>query len=136
MGRKKDNSKKWAVGTVLAGVAGYVAGILTAPQSGKETREDIVDKVDDVRADSEEQLQNARDELSLLLKDAKVKTSNLSAKAKVEYDEAVVAAKDAVNKGSNVLKAFKAGEAEDPDLNKAIKQLKLARKNLSKYLKG
>jgi hypothetical protein len=31
---------------------------------------------------------------------------------------------------------MKAGEAEDPELNKAVKQAKQAKKNLSKYLKG
>ena len=33
--------KKFAIGTVIAAAAGYVAGLLTAPKSGKETREDI-----------------------------------------------------------------------------------------------
>jgi gas vesicle protein len=136
MARRKDNAKKWAVGAVFAGIAGYVAGILTAPKSGKETREDIVDKAGDMRSDSEEQLQKARDDLSEALKNARAKTSELSSKAKGEYDEAVVGAKDALNKGGSVLKAWRAGEAQDPDLNKAIKQLKQAQKNLSKYLKG
>ncbi len=134
--RRKDNTKKWALGTAAAAVAGYFAGILTAPQSGKEAREDLADKAGDLRTDSEEQLQKARDDLAEALKNAKAKTTNLGAKAKTEYDEAVVSAKDAVNKGGSVLKAFKAGEAADPDLNKSIKQLKQAQKNLSKYLKG
>lgn len=136
MKRKQNDTRKWAVGTLIAGAAGYIAGILTAPQSGKETREDVSEKIQDVRNDSEEQLQVAKDEVSELLKKGKGKTLALSAKARVEYDEAVVSAKDAVNKGSSVLKAFRAGEAENPELNKAIKQLKLAQKNLSKYLKS
>jgi gas vesicle protein len=134
--RRKNNNKRWAIGAAIAGVVGYLAGLLTAPQSGKETREDIAGKAQDVKADSEEQLQSAKDEVAELLKNAKGKTLSLSAKARVEYDEAVVMAKDAVNKGSSVLKAFKGGEAADPDLNKAIKQLKQAQKNLSKYLKS
>jgi len=38
--------KETKFGLVAAGaaVAGYVAGILTAPKSGKETRKDIKDK--------------------------------------------------------------------------------------------
>jgi gas vesicle protein len=134
--RRKNSSRKWAIGTLIAGLAGYLTGVLTAPQSGKDTREDIVGKAKDMKADSEEQLQATKDEVSELLKNAKDKTLALSAKARIEYDEAVVAAKDAVNKGSSVLKAVKAGEAADPELNKAIKQLKQAQKNLSKYLKN
>lgn len=32
---------KFAVGALVAAAAGFVAGILTAPKSGKETREDL-----------------------------------------------------------------------------------------------
>ncbi len=35
------NTKKLAIGTLIAGAAGFLAGILTAPKSGKETRADI-----------------------------------------------------------------------------------------------
>ncbi len=38
---KKDNGKKIAIGTAIGLAAGYVTGILTAPKSGKETRQDI-----------------------------------------------------------------------------------------------
>lgn len=136
---RDDNSstgKKIALGALVAGVAGYVTGILTAPKSGKETREDIVDKAEDIKHGAEDQLQAAQDEVSDLLKSAKHKTLALSAQAREEFNEAVVKAKDAQNKGSSVLKAVRAGEASDPELNKAIKQLKLAQKNLAKYLKG
>jgi gas vesicle protein len=34
---------KFAIGALLGAAAGFVAGILTAPKSGKETREDIKD---------------------------------------------------------------------------------------------
>lgn len=32
---------KWAVGALFGAIAGFAAGILTAPKSGKETRGDI-----------------------------------------------------------------------------------------------
>ncbi len=35
---------KFALGAVVAAAAGFVAGILTAPKSGKETRDEIKDK--------------------------------------------------------------------------------------------
>ena len=133
---KKDEhtGRKLAIGTALAGAVGYVTGILTAPKSGKETREDIADKAEDLKEGAEEQLQTAHDELNELIATAKNKSVALGSKARVEFDEAIVRAKDAQNKASHVLKAVRAGQADDPALNKAVKQAKQAKKNLSKYL--
>ena len=133
---KKDEhtGRKLAIGAALAGAVGYVTGILTAPKSGKETREDIADKAEDIKEGAEEQLQTAHDELNELIQTAKNKSVALGSKARIEFNEAVVRAKDAQNKASHVLKAVRAGQADDPALNKAIKQAKQAKKNLSKYL--
>ena len=48
---KDSTGKKVAVGAVVAAAAGFVAGILTAPKSGKETREEVVDKVESTKDD-------------------------------------------------------------------------------------
>lgn len=135
---KKDEhtGKKLAIGAAIAGAVGYVSGILTAPKSGKETREDIADKAEDIKEGAEEQLQNAHDELNELIKTTKNKSVALGSRARVEFNEAVVTAKDAQNKAAYVLKAVRAGGADDPALNKAIKQAKQAQKNLSKFLKS
>lgn len=135
MVKDQHSGRKIAIGALLAGALGYVTGILTAPKSGKETREDIAEKASELKNEGTEQLQDLRDELDELTKNAKDKTVVLSAKARQEFNEAVVAAKDAKNKAGAVLKAIKAGEAEDPDLNKAIKQASQAKKNLSKYFR-
>lgn len=132
--KDKHTGRKLAIGTALAGAVGYVTGILTAPKSGKETREDIADKAEDIKEGAEEQLQAAHDELDELIKIAKNKSVALGSKARVEFNEAVVRARDAQNKASHVLRAVRAGQADDPELNKAIKQAKQAKKNLSKYL--
>lgn len=136
MVKDQHSGRRIAIGALLAGAIGYVAGILTAPKSGEETREDIAEKASELKGESIEQLQDLRDELDGLISAAKDKTVALSAKAREEFNEAVVGAKDAKNKAGTVLKAIKAGEAEDPDLNKAIKQASQAKKNLGKYFKG
>jgi gas vesicle protein len=136
MVKDQHTGRKIALGALVAGAAGYVAGILTAPKSGKETRQDIADKAAELKEESIEQLQELRDELDNLLEEAKNKTVALSAKAREEFNEAVVTAKDAKNKTGTMLKAVKAGEASDPELNKAIKQAKQAAKNLGRYLKS
>jgi gas vesicle protein len=134
--RKKNTGKKLAAGAALGGLVGYLAGILTAPKSGKQTRKEIVNKTGEVKDSAAEQLEVARGELTAALNNAKAKSADLNAKAKVEYNETVVKAKDAQNKAGQVLKAFKAGEADNPELNKAVKQTRTAISNLSKYLKS
>lgn len=41
--------KKLAIGAIVGAAVGVVAGILTAPKSGKETRDDIKEKADDLK---------------------------------------------------------------------------------------
>jgi gas vesicle protein len=137
MRRKKENTgKKIALGAAVAGVVGYLGGILTAPKSGKETRKQLAEEAEGVKESTEEQLSKANDDLKVLLKDTKTKTVALSAQAREEFNEAVIRAKDAQNKTSAALKAIKAGEAEDPELNKAVKQARQAAKNLGKFFKS
>ncbi len=134
--RKEHIGRKVAIGSAIAGAAGYLAGILTAPKAGKQTRQVIADKADDLKNDTEGQLQELNTELKELIKTTKVKTVALSSSARAEFNEAVVKAKDAQNKSTQVLKAAKAGEASDPDLNKAVKQARMAIKNLGKFFKN
>lgn len=136
MTKNEHTGRKLAIGALLAAAAGYVAGILTAPKSGKETRKDLADKAEDLKETAEEQLEHAHDELTNLLKTAKSKSLALGSKARTEFNEAVVGAKDAKNKLNHLLKAVRSGEADDPQLNKALKQAKSAAKNLGKYFKS
>jgi gas vesicle protein len=131
-----SKTKKFALGALVGGLAGYLTGVLTAPKSGRETREDIANKADSIKSGAEQQLQDVIDELNSTIDDLKSKSLALSAKAREEYDERLMQAKDARNKANLVMKAVKAGEAEDPELNKAVKQGRQAAKNLVKYLKG
>lgn len=134
--KKKNAGKKIALGAAIAGVVGYAAGILTAPKSGKETRADIAKKAGEVKAGSLEQLESTHQDLAESLKKAQGKTIALGSHAREEFNEAVVRAKDAQNKTGAVIKAVRKGGAQDPDLNKAVKQGKQALKNLGKFLRG
>lgn len=134
--RNNHSGRKIAVGSVIAGVAGYLAGVLTAPKSGKQTREELADTAEGLKDSADVQLAILNTELKDKIKQARGKTMALSSSARAEFNETVVRAKDAQNKAAQVLKAFKNGEASDPDLNKAAKQARQALKNLGKYLKG
>jgi gas vesicle protein len=133
MVKDSHTGRRIAVGALVAGAVGYVAGILTAPKSGKETREDVANKVTDVKEETLDQLQNLHTQLDDLIKKTKDKSLGLSSQAREEFNEAVVKAKDAKDKTGTLLKSVKKGEAEDPELNKAIKQAKAAIRNLAKY---
>ncbi len=136
MAKDKHTGRKFAIGTAVAAVTGYVAGILTAPKSGRETREDIADTAGEVKDSAVADLQVLEIELKDLVANAKSKTIALSSHAREEFDEAVIKAKDAQNKVAYLVKAAKSGKADDPDVNKAIKQAKQAKKNLGKFLKS
>lgn len=128
--------RKIAIGATIAGIGGYLAGILTAPKSGKETRAEIADKAGEVKDEVGVDLQIAQDELGVVIKQASAKTVALGSVAREEFNEALLRAKDAQNKTKILLKAVKDGQAEDPELNKAVKQARQAKKNLAKFLKG
>lgn len=128
--------KKVAIGSAIAGAVGYLAGILSAPKSGKQTRQDIADKAVDVKDSAEDQLNELNEELKNLIKNTKDKSVGMGSSARAEYNETLIKAKDAQNKAGEVLKAVKQGGADNPDLDKAIRQAKQAAKNLGKYLKS
>lgn len=127
--------KKIAIGAAVAAVAGYVAGILTAPKSGKETRADIKNAADAASVEAERRLKKMHTELAQLLDQAKAVRSKLSGKAKVQYDELLEKSKLAKQKAREVLSALHEGDAEDEDLQKAIKESTRAIDHLKSFLK-
>lgn len=129
------NSSKWAVGTLLAGVAGFVTGILTAPKSGKATRKDIKDAAIKARAEAEKELKSLHSQLNTTLEKTKEESVKIGAKAKDEYDKAVIKAKAAKEKIRDLLSSLHDGDAEDPDLKKALQEAKEALKSIEKFIK-
>lgn len=123
----KGTAKKLAVGTAVAAAAGYVAGILTAPKSGKETRQDIKDKAGEVKDSAEEQIKKLQAEVEELARKAKGKAGD-------ELDALVSRAKEAKNKAGDMASGLRSGEASDKDLQKAIDDAKKAVDHLRDYL--
>ena len=91
----------------MAGAAGFITGILTAPKSGKETRKELAEKTDELKEQTAADLKKATDELSDMIKAAKDKSLALSAQARSEFNEAVIRAKDARNKATELKKRIK-----------------------------
>ena len=130
----KDTMKKFAIGTILAGVAGYLTGILTAPKSGKETRQDIKDTAHTTVANAEKQLKLLHTQMDQLLKEAKTRTSSMKGTTKTQLNDAINKTAKAKEKVRVLLSAAHESDVEDSDLQKAIGEADKAIKHLRTFL--
>lgn len=133
--KKSTDVKKIAIGASLAAVAGYIAGILTAPKSGKQTRNDMKNAAQNGMKEAEAEAKKLQTEAEELLKEAKAKGADLNDKARKELSELADKAKVAKDKTTTLLVAVKNGEADDKELQRALDQARNAIKNVRKYLK-
>ena len=131
----KDNqSKKFAIGAVLAGIFGYLAGILTAPKSGKQTRQDIQDKTSQAVRQAEEQLKRAQNELDELLQKGQKLRRDIPKQAEADWAKAARSASEAKDKIVGILTDLRSGVGDNEDLEKAIKDANDAVSHLKDYL--
>jgi gas vesicle protein len=130
-----DTLKKVAIGSGVAAAAGYVAGILTAPKSGKQTRGDIKAQAKKSRADAEKEVKKLQIELEKLSKEAKTRGGKLGAKAQKELKVLVEKAKNSKDKTGEVISAVRKGDADDQDLKRAIKNAHSSIDHLREYLR-
>lgn len=56
-------AKKLAIGALIGAAAGLVAGVLTAPKSGRETRDDIKKKAEELKNKADSASDKTRKEL-------------------------------------------------------------------------
>lgn len=130
----KKSTKRLAAGTMMALAVGYVAGILTAPKSGKETRQDIKDTANKAINEAEKRLKTLHTELTVLLGQAKAKADKLSGNAKLQLETAIKAAQVAKEKAREILSSVHEGSTDDKDLKKAINEADKAIEHLKSYL--
>jgi gas vesicle protein len=129
------STKRFALGTIFAAVIGYVAGILTAPKSGKETREDIKEGVKHGIVEAEKQLKQLHTQLNEVIEEAKTKAIEFKGKALDELEQLVGKSKAAKEKARELLSNIHEGEADDKELKKAIDDANKAVEHLRNYLK-
>ena len=123
-----------AIGVVVAAAAGYVAGILTAPKSGKETREDIKVATERGVQAAEKALKQLHTELNNYVDAAKVQLAKLQGRAKDHLETTLAQATKAKSKVREALSAAHDGEASDKDLKKAIDEAEKAVESLKAFL--
>lgn len=132
----KATGRKFAIGALVAGVAGYLAGILTAPKSGKETRNDIKDVALRTKAEAEKSLKALHSELNELITEGKTKVKELKNTAKADLDDALGKAHTAKQKTREILSAIHDGDVKDEDLQSAVDDAKKAVSHLKKFVKN
>lgn len=128
------SAKKFALGTLIAAAAGYLAGILTAPKSGKETRDEIKDAAKNSVAEAERQLKKLHTELNTVLSEASSRLEEVNGKARTELQKVMESSTAVKEKARDILSAVHEGHADDKDLKKAIAEAEKAVNHLKTYL--
>lgn len=129
-----SKSKNFAIGAVIAAAAGYVAGILTAPKSGRETRQDIKDGAEQTITEVEKKLKSAHTELHKLLESSRVQLDSVKGKAKTELDSANSFAEQAKEIVRVAISSIHEGESSDKDLQKALSEAEKSIAHLKKFI--
>ncbi|HEX8226475.1 MAG TPA: hypothetical protein VF572_01245 [Candidatus Saccharimonadales bacterium] len=133
----KNRTKGIAIGTLIAGVMGYVAGILTAPKTGKETRRYLGHVRSSGMAEAERTLKKLHTELSELLGEADDTVKHGGSKKQIQAleGEVMTKASRARQKARELLSAIHDGNVDDKDLDKAVTEATKAIKSIRSYLK-
>lgn len=85
---------KFAIGALFGAAVGAVAALLTAPKSGKETREDIKRKAGEIKSDAASKADDVRKKAEDVKKDVEAKAKDFTSRA----ENAVQGARDGFNK--------------------------------------
>jgi gas vesicle protein len=68
---------KFALGAIFGAAAGFVAGILTAPKSGKETRAEIKEKATEYKDVAGKKAEEVKTKAEAVANDVKTKTTEV-----------------------------------------------------------
>lgn len=130
---RQGMAKKFAIGAAITALVGYIVGILTAPKSGKETREAIKDKAYETYSKAEKELKKLHTELTDVIDEVSDRITSF--KDSKEVDSALSRGRDAKQKAREVLSTLHDGEASDKDLKKAIEDATKSIQHLRDFLR-
>ena len=130
---KQNLVKKFAIGAALTALAGYIAGILTAPKSGKETRQVIKNKAEETYGAAEKELKKLHTELTDVIDEVSDRVTSF--KNRKDVSSALDRGHDAKQKAREVLSMLHDGETDDKELKRAINDATKAIQHLRDFLK-
>lgn len=130
--------KKFGLGILIGAAAGVVTGLLTAPKSGKETRQDIKDKAGDLRGAAERKLKDAHKELDKISADARKKAAELKGKAQDELHTYADKADELKNKAKDAITSIKSGDGDNDDatIDQLLKDLAALKDKIAQQAKS
>ena len=88
---------KFALGAIFGALVGGVAALLTAPKSGKETREDLKKKAGEMKSTAEKKVADVKKKAEGLKKDLETQAKDLRDRT----ESAVQGAKDGFSKSDD-----------------------------------
>lgn len=132
-----SKNKKFGLGLLIGAVAGAIAGLLTAPKSGKETRDDLKNKAGEMKGSAERKLKEAHKELGKLSDQAKAEAVKLKGKAQSEMNDLAKKADDLKEKVKAAITSIKSGDDDNDDatIEQLLKDLKALQSKITKKLK-
>lgn len=130
--------KKFGLGILIGAIAGVVTGILAAPKSGKETREDIKKKAHEVKGSAERKLKDAHKELGKISDDVKAKGKDLQGKAKDEVDELGKKVDELKDRVKSAITSIKSGDDDNDDatIDQLLKDLGALKEKVASKVKN
>lgn len=127
-------SSNFALGAVIAAGVGYVIGVLTAPKSGRETREDIQRATLKAKTDAEKNLKELYGEIDSKIDQGRHQVKTASEKVKTELTHAIETAQSAKDKARQALSSLHEGDTDNKELQKAVKDVRKALDHLKNYV--
>lgn len=113
-------SKGFIKGGLIGVAIGAVSGLLFAPKSGKDTRQDIKAAAVKANKEAEKRLKQLHIDLKHKTEDAKNQASTLKGKAKLEMIDLGKKADIVKEKISETMSAVRDFEAEEQEIEKTI----------------
>lgn len=90
-------------GFVIGGLVGAATALILAPQSGSETRNQLIDRGNELRRTGEQQIAEYRERAELAIDEARGRvqqsTSNVQERARIVLDEGKSRVEEAIEKG-------------------------------------
>lgn len=133
-----SKNNKFGFGIILGAIAGVIAGFLTAPKSGKETREDIKKKAHEVKGSAERRLKDAHKELGKLIDDTTAKAEKLKGQARDELKDLTSKAEDLKAQIKSAITSIKSGDDDNDDatIDQLLKDLSALKEKIAKQVKS
>jgi gas vesicle protein len=129
------SGNKFIKGGILGALVGAVAGILFAPKSGKETREDLKQQATKAKSETEKQLKQLFQEVNEQVVHGKTKAQTLSAKAKSELEEVIDAAQPLQAKLKELISNVREGsDIDDSEVESTMDKARSAAESIRKKL--